>query len=228
MLRSIQGGLPQRHAHARGGFMKGCLIVVAVLVVLAIIGAVIVAMMWRSIVGGMVRSVAEQAINNSALSDADKEGMMKQIDRMIVAFENEELDQAKAEKFFKQLSKSPIIHVGAVKIVEQNYVDQSGLSNVEKAEGKLTLQRFARGVFEEKIDKGKAQELWEMLTVTDAEGKTTMKETLTDEELKDLMAKAKAAADAADIPEEDFEIDIVGEFKKAVDAALGEEEAPAP
>ena len=36
--------------------------------------------------------------------------------------------------------------------VDKQYFDRSGLSNDEKVEGRLTLKRFARGVFDKKID----------------------------------------------------------------------------
>jgi hypothetical protein len=229
MVRSIRGRLPQRAGvHARGGVMKGCLIALAVVVVLALAGGIYVYFQWRGIVGGMVREVAAQAIEKSALAEDDKKGMMEQIDRMIVAFEEDKLSQANIERFFNGLARSPLVHVGVIAAVEATYIDNSGLPDAEKEAGKLALQRFARGVFEKTIDKDKAKELWSMLTEKDAEGATKMKEQLTDEELNELITKAEDYADQANVPNEPFKIDIVGEFRKAVDEALNEAPAPQP
>lgn len=52
------------------------------------------------------------------------------------------------------------------------------------------------------------------------DGSEQLKERLTDAELKAFLEKAKEKADAANVPDEPFEVNIADELEKAIDKAL--------
>ena len=82
------------------------------------------------------------------------------------------------------------------------------------------MQRFARGAFEEKISKHELKELMKLISTTSADGQQQIKQQLTDAELNAFLEKAKGTADAAEVPDEPFEVNIADELEKAIDQAL--------
>jgi hypothetical protein len=169
------------------------------------------------------RNVAVQAIEDSPLTDEEKAGVVEQIDRVADAYKAGDIDTEQMGMVFTQLLESPVLVAGIVIAAEQQYVVPSGLNAEEKAQAKLDLQRFARGVFEESISPQDIEAAMAKIEDTDpTTGETTLKGNLTDEELRAFLADLRAAADAANIPNEPFEVDLVGELKKIVDGVLGE------
>ena len=107
-----------------------------------------------------------------------------------------------------------------VYVAEEQYINPSDLSDEEKADALLTLQRFARGVFEKSIPQKALDEITAPIKVGPV-GQQELKETITTDELKALIEAARARADEAGVPNEPFEVNIADEIDKAIDAALG-------
>jgi len=194
--------------------------------------------------GEIARTVAVAAVEESDLSKEDKSEVIVQIDRVADAYKAGEIDNRVASDILVGLSQSPLFILGTLRSVEERQIQDSELSDDEKAAAKLTIQRVSRGIIEESIDVDKVKSLIEQHmmeavemddTVTD-ESDTDLtisneldeepsidyrlKEQLDDDELRQFLTEMKQLADDAAIPEEAYEVDIGGQFKKIVDEAL--------
>jgi len=123
----------------------------------------------------------------------------------------------------RNLGESPLFALAMVYGAEKKYVEPSGLSDQEKKDARLALQRAARGVYEKTISQNSIQRAMDRISTAGPNGERQLKERITDDELKAFLKDLKDLADKAEVPEEPFEVDIGEEFKKAVDKALGPE-----
>jgi hypothetical protein len=83
-----------------------------------------------------------------------------------------------------------------------------------------TVRRFLRGVVDQKIDESAVDAAMAHVAVREADGSWKLKERLSDEELRQVLAVAKAAADKAEVPVEAEDFDPSDELKRIVDEAL--------
>jgi hypothetical protein len=90
------------------------------------------------------------------------------------------------------------------------------MTQEEKTDAILTLQRFARGVVEKKISKSEVEDVVKPVTKLKGNGRWELKENPTRMELDQFIANAKAKADGVMIPEEPYELDIADELHKAI------------
>lgn len=80
----------------------------------------------------------------------------------------------------------------------------------------LTVQRYARGVHEKKIPKEDIEETAKPIADPDGNGRWEIKDNPTPMEIDQFLANAKAKADAANIPNEPFDLNIAEELRKAI------------
>ena len=90
------------------------------------------------------------------------------------------------------------------------------MSEQEKADAILAVQRVARGVYEKKISKEEIDEITKPIADLRRNRNWTLKENPTRMEIDQFIANAKAAADAAMIPNEPFDLNIAEELKRAI------------
>jgi len=174
----------------------------------------------KSAAADAARKTLAEEINKSELPQEQKREMIAQVDRVANGFKAGDITLEDLVKILNALAESPVVVVLAVYTVEQKYIVPSGLTHEEKEEARLTTQRIARGAFEERIPKQDIQRALRPVSETNAEGEWQLKESVTDQELRDSLAQCRRIADEAGVPEEPFEVDLGKEFKKAVDQAL--------
>ena len=159
-------------------------------------------------------------IDDSELSDADKQGMKLHVKRLTEGFKSGQITLEQLGAVADELAQRPLMHVGMVYFVQQGIVDPSKLSDDEKKQAKLDLQRYARGIYEETIDADSMETVADPIMTTDATGEKVLKENPTAEEIKLFLANVKKAADEAKIANEPYEIDLVKEFADVIDRGL--------
>ena len=205
----------------------------AVLIVLAVVGLTIL-LMCGGLVGlayyayvnarqfgaDLSRKVIVDVVEQSELQEKDKRVVVAQVDRVAEAYKAGRISLEDVGRVMQELAESPLFVTAMVEAVEAQYVAPSGLSEEEKAEARLTLERVARGVYEETIPPESLDPALDPISTKDAQGNRQLKDRITDAELRDFLARSKQIADEAQVPEEPFQIDIAQEFKKAVDRAL--------
>ncbi|WP_254507199.1 hypothetical protein [Anatilimnocola floriformis] len=209
---------------SKSGCLWGCLIAgligLLLLIVACVGGAYYVTTQAKQLVVSGVRFVVVQGIEQSELTAEDKKQVIAEVDRLVDAYRKGEINEKDAENILNELQESPLIPLFVCFGIEKQYLDKSGLSAEEKADARKQLQRLVRGGMDKKIDQEDLDELLAPLQQDGPKGEKQIKPTLTDEEIKTFIAGAKELADEAEVPDEEFKIDIGDEVKKIVDRGL--------
>jgi hypothetical protein len=203
----------------------GCLGVSAVLLLLAVVGGFWVSRHWRGWFADFGSHAINQGIDSSDLPPKEKAEVKEQVDRVAKAFGEGRISNDQASAIIKKLIESPLMPSFVVMAVERNYFDHSKLSDEEKVEGRKSLKRFARGVFDDKIKDSGIDKLLAHVADRKAGGRWQLRSTVSDDDLRAALAEAKAQADAAEIPPEPENIDPSDEVKRIIDEGL--KDAPA-
>ncbi len=220
---------PRSHRrHERGEakhWLIGCSIAFVVVVIIAVaasLWAIRTAKTWGT---DLARGAIVQQIETSSLPDDQKTGIIGSIDRVADDFKAGKMSTEELARIFERISESPVLPIGMAYFAREKYIAPSDLTDEEKIGAERTLQRLARGVFEKQIPESQAKTVMAPLQKTDGNGNQTLKETATNEEVRDFLERAKAAADAAEVPDEPYVVDIAAEIEKAIDETMA---LPAP
>jgi hypothetical protein len=173
-------------------------------------------------VADATRAVVVQMVNDSDLPEEEKAEIKVQLDRVVEKYKSGEITLEQVGKVMEKLVESPVFATLIVKAAEAKYIDPSGLDDEEKAQARLVLQRIARGTVEKKIDPKTLEPALDHISHTDPQGNRQLKEHVSDAELRDFIAELKRVADAAQIPDEPYEVNFGAEIRRAVDEALQE------
>jgi chorismate mutase len=172
-----------------------------------------------------VRTVIVGIIDGSQLDANEKKEVIAQIDRVIDAYKAGKLTDQELQQLFKELEDSPIVALIQIWGMEQAYLEPSGLSAEEKQAGRRTIERFFRGVMEKKLTLQEFQDAMPPSMQNRVQGeKANPNDRPTDDEVKEFLANLKKKADGAEIPDEEFKIDISDELKKDIDKVLAGKE----
>lgn len=209
---------------------KGCLIgcLIAMLVMVLLCGGISYWAYYQVplMVATQMRDIIVQGIQESQLPEQDKAEVVRQVDRVVDAYKQGEIKGNDLMRVLQHIAESPVMGSFVLYAAEEKYIGPSGLSAEEKAAAKLTLQRILRGVVEGQIDMEELQPALNIIQEDSPSGEPTLKEKLTDDELKAFIAELQQIADDYAIPEEPYQVRIGEELRKAVDQALGEAAHP--
>ncbi len=214
---------------SRGSFLTGCLAVLAVLIVIAIIAGFWVRANYRGWFASGAISMVEAGLEDSELTEEQRAAIMVEVRELADDYRERRITNQQMVSVFEEVAQSPLIPMGAVYAVDSEYVQPSEMSTEEKAEARLALQRVARGFYEESISQDELESVLEPISKRQPEGEEGFNIDLQEpsavsiEELRRFIERADAAADAAGVPEEPYEIDIAAELGMAIDRALGRE-----
>jgi hypothetical protein len=208
--------------------LTGCLIAFVVILVLAIIAGVWAYRKFPEWAAMGISEGAKQVINETDLPEEEKADISIQIDRLAEATRERKLSLAQMGEFLQNLMQSPLMTTLAMSVIDKKYITPSGLSDEEKAEAQVTVQRFMRGAIDQKISDAEMKKALAPVSTEKPDGEVELKETVTDDELKAFLTAAKEQADAAGIPEEVEAVDPSDEFQRLVDKTLGDGAAEVP
>jgi hypothetical protein len=189
---------------------------------------------FKSLAISLGTTIAIAGINESEMSDEQKKGFIKHIERIAEKAKNDQISEKQLKYFMNEISRSPLLPMAMVSLADNRYVQPSGLTADEKKRGTLDLQRFGRGVVERdskdqpKISAQSVEAALDMVAPKNPGNKNQrqFKKTITDTELKKFLALVRSKADEVEIPEEAYQIDPAAEFGKLIDRALAAEDAP--
>jgi hypothetical protein len=201
-------------------FAMGCGCATAVLML--VIGTIVIWLLtnWKNLAANVAKQAAADAVAKSSLAPADKARVLKRINQLADDFESGKVSVEQIGRVMEQVAQSPLLPLGLVMAADEKYVKPSGLTDDEKQAARRTLQRFARGAFEKTIVERDVEEVMNLVMEPQADGSQQIKERLTDAELKAFLDKARQKADAANVPDEDFHVNIADEIENAIDKAL--------
>ena len=210
------------------GCLKGCLIFVGVVIVLAVLAGWWVSRSWRGWMGAGVTQTVDAMLETSDLPAAEKQEIKAEAQRVADGIADGSISVEQMQQIMVGLAESPLLPMMLVKSVEAQYLDSSGLSDEEKAEGRVALERYASGLADGKFGQESNDKLMVHIADQDSNGQWQIRKTVSDDDLRAFLATAKEEADAAGIPEEVAPIDPSEELKKVIDKVLGGAAPAAP
>lgn len=166
--------------------------------------------------GNMIAS----AIEGSNLTDEDKRIVTEQIDRVVDEYKSGRVTMQQLAEIAEEFSQSPLLTLTMAMATEEAYIKPSGLPKAEKELASRTLQRTARGVFEDNIDTEELNTALDFISTESTDGTRQFKSPVADSELRQMLAECKRLADEAAIPDEPYQVDVGAEFKATIDRVL--------
>lgn len=204
--------------------------------VTAIIGCLVVCLVLAGVACGvgyyiyinfgvMAANLAESQLNSTIdefdLPDDQKKGMKEQVSRVAQGYRDGDISMEQIGTVVENILESPAFTAVPVEIARVKYIEPSGLSDEEKADAKKQLQRIAKGAFEDKISEDELKALLDgRIADEQPDGNLQFRDNVPDEDLRDFIAAAKELADEKEVADQNFDIDLAAELKKAVDQAL--------
>ena len=218
-----------RFGRRRGGFLKGCLIALVIVGLLAGLGVWFVARNWRGWVAPGLQMASDELVASMPISDAERGEVKPIMDGLIAEFKAGTISMPEAMQVLQQLETSPIVAVMGAGLVGSQYIEPSSLSAEEKTAAQLEIGRVARGLQEGTIAQTKLAEITApiqgaggtQIQIGSVSLQLKQPSAVTAEELNQLVTNAKAAADTAGVPAEAFEIDASAELERMFTGAIG-------
>ncbi len=213
---------PAYRKPSSSGCGKGCLIVTLICLAILVIGGTYLALNYRSLAARGAAYLVKKTIEASELPADQKQALISRVDRLRDDFLAGKVSDEQLKRILEEIVEGPLLPVGVVLFIEQQHVAPSGLSDQEKQDARLTLQRLARGVIEKKIPYANLDPLFAAISTTDGKGHRELKKKLTDTELRDFLTLARHEIEAAKVSEEPLKIDLAKELDEAIDRAMQE------
>lgn len=213
-----QGESPRRSKWA--GCLIGCLIAAGITILLIIAVGIWVARSFRGWAADFGSQAINRGIDDSDLAPQEKMEVKEQVSRVDKAFRDGRISMQQAGVIIQKVMQSPLMPTLVVGAVDKHYFQQSGLSEDEKSQGRLTLKRFARGVIDKKIDDQGIDKVMSHVADRNSNGSWQLRPRVSDEELRAALAAAKADADDAGVAAQPENIDPSDELKKIIDESM--------
>jgi hypothetical protein len=211
----------------RNSCLVGCLWTAAILIVLMAVAIYLFYTRGRQWIAAAGAQTFKAQINAANLPEEEKQELGVEVDRLADAVGEGRLSTAQIETIVKAVFRSPLAGGIVVAVADAKYFSVSGLTEEERAAGRITLRRFTAGAVDGSIPEQQREAVLAQVAVR-GEGDTwRMRDALTDEELRKFLTDAQAAADAAEVEAEPPQVDLSDELKRIVDEALAAAE-PAP
>jgi hypothetical protein len=204
--------------------IANALLITIIAIVVIFVAAGVYAVKNRHIwIAHGITAAMNAVINNSGLPSQEKSQITEIIHQINQGYLAGEISTAELGLIFESMAKCPALTIGLVTQFEQSYVVPSGLSSAEKLAADTQLNRLAIGLSNGKIGWEIAETILAGISDTGEDGTHQLKAPadVSDEEIRDVLAAVKNAADDAGISEMKVEIDISNEFRKSVEHALG-------
>jgi hypothetical protein len=203
--------------------MIGCLVVAGVLAILAVVVGVWVFRNIRGWAADFGTKAVNLQIDASDLPPQEKIEIKEQVERVATEFKAGRISMEEGKRIAENLMRSPLMPMMTVAAIDAIYLDKSGLSDDEKADGRITLQRYVQGTIEGKINQQGVDAVMSHIADRRGNNRWELRQNVSDADLRAALAEAKSQADAAGMPAEvEVTVDLSDEFKKVIDEALAE------
>ena len=230
------------HTARRGNLLVGCGIVLLIVVILLGIGGYYVATQWRGWTASQSTKLVDTMLTKAQIDPDEHAEVMVHVNGLMTRFENKEVTMEQLGGVLEQLVESPVVPAALVIALDNLYITSSDLPDEEKAQARIDFARYTQGLFDETIPSESVNEVLEPVITTapdkndiklnlklDQDGSTITAlksaDKVTTEDLRTLIANAKAQADDAGVTATPSEIDLSDELGKAIGIALGEIQA---
>jgi hypothetical protein len=206
----------------------GCLAVLGVIAVLAVVGGVIVWMNWRGWMASGTNATMKAVVAESNLPAEQVGRINTQIDQLTAAFEAGDVTFEDLIKVGEAVEGHPILPAGVLEYVETEQASVPGLTDEERASGRLATQRLQRATIEQGLTFVDLEPILEPISQRDQDGQQTILQNPTAPQLKLYAEEATKKADELGIPNEPYDVDIAEQIERLINDTLGREVVSAP
>ncbi len=223
----------------RGNLLVGCGVVLLIFIILLGIGGYYVATNWRGWTANQSTKLVDGILTQAEIDPDEHAELMVHVNGLMTRFENKEVTLEQLGEVLEQLVESPVVPSALVIALDNLYITPSDLPDDEKAQARIDFARYTQGLFDETIPSESVNEVLEPVITTtpdkddiklnlrlDQDGSTITalksSDKVSTEELRTLIANAKAQADEAGVTATPTEIDLSDELGKAIGITLGE------
>ena len=218
------GGMEKPKSNWFRGCLIGCLVVgVICTIVCAGVGYYVYKNGPRLAIQA-TRQVVTTILIETDLPDEEQAAILEQFDRVGDAYLAGDLPLQDVILIMQDFVESPLMSMLLIQAVNAGHLEQSGLSEEEKAEARDTIQRIFTGIMNDQLEQSDLEPLMRHIRQfpdsTDPGQRQQIKNSFTDEELRTLIAEAKQLCDDKDIPLEDTEVKISEKMKEIIDQRL--------
>lgn len=224
-----QGLLYQKR---RGGWLVGCGIALAVVVLLVIGLGVFITLKWRDFAASGMSTGMTQLISGMPIDETEKAETQLVVDDFIERFRTRDISLEQVGRVIEQIAESPVLPAGVAMGVGNAYFKDSDLTEEEKADGRLQVTRLAYGLADETVDTNELRVILAPLRADpsdreviqfDLQGQNIrmkVPQNTTTEELRSFIAAVRESADSNGLPEAPPPFDLSGELEAAINRAL--------
>ncbi|MCA9539433.1 MAG: hypothetical protein KC620_11130 [Myxococcales bacterium] len=217
-------GQPRPQKASGGGCLKGCAIATVILLVIGAVGAFVIYQNVGTWALDLASTGIDKALSESDLPDDQQTRIRARVAKLQTDYEEGRITSEQLVETTRELAESPLVPAAGVYFFQQKVVQPSGLAPEEKQMAERSLQRFARGVYERTIPSDKVEDVLLPVSRRKADGNLELKENPTDDEVRESVRRAHMHAEAAQVPDEPFQIDFADEFDRAVERGLSQKE----
>lgn len=166
------------------------------------------------------RDAVAEIVHGSPLTEEDKEQLIAQIDRVLLAYQDGQMDLEQLMELSEHVVRSPVFGAIVAEAAEDKYIAQSGLSDRERAAGRLQLRRVVQGVYEQRITPEQLGPVLDYISRPDPSGQRQLIAYLDDDQLRAWIDECRRVADQAGVGPGGLNLDIGDEIERLVNAQL--------
>lgn len=212
------------------GCCLGCVIVLLIgIIAIAGIGYYVYVGVANAAAEG-VRQFAKEVVADAPIPEPQKERIagkieflvneLTRLDKLIGRIQEGKFSEENLKKVVEDAMKSPIVQGLMVEVAKGKYLEESELSDEEKAQAESVWRRFIQGLVDGRISQDQAKEVLNKISTAKGDGEREFDEEISDEKLRDFIDSCKGLADNAGIPENAPEVNLADEFDRLVDGIL--------
>lgn len=224
----------------RGNMLVGCLAVLGVVILIAIIATVFVMRSYRGWLASGVESAVSSVLVEMNINDAEQGEIMGHVQTLMTKYTSKEISNEQLARVLENLVESPLVAAAMLGGIDKLYFESSDLNDEEKAAARVQLRRYANGLFDEEISPDTIEVVLASVSTDDPDENDIVMQYKTGpsgseryalrsadevsaDDLRELVAQAQAAADEAGIEANPAEIDLSDTLGIAIADALDED-----
>ena len=176
------------------------------------------------IIARMIEISADGVFVQIQLPEAERGSAMSAIRSLTQDIREGKVNLQQGKRIAKALNDKALIGAIIIRSFESQYVHLSSLKDSEKTDAHQTLTRFVHGVIDGKIPRESLDAVLNMISEEqgNSNGNRRLKNSISEEELKDVLLNMKDAADHAQIENRTYEIDIAEIIREAIKKGMTE------
>ncbi len=209
--------------YRRGGLLQGCLVAVIIVVVMMIIGGVLVAINFKKWSSSLVVAAFNTVVDVSEIPATEKVEIKEIIAQVRTEYLAGNVTMEEVGQLLSDFETNPAIAMGMVMQFEAVYVKGSSLTDEQKEDARVTLNRISQGLVTGVLAWRDVEPIVDAVSDVNSSGNRTFRQasSVRESEVLGAIESARKIADDAGIGSGFVEYDISDEFKRSIEKTLG-------